>query len=439
MDYTINEVLQFVAENDVKFVKLAFNDIFGVSKTISIIADELPRAFKSGVSFEASTVDGFLTKEEQDLFLFPDPATLAVLPWRPAQGRVVRFYCNTRHLSGDPFEGDGRNILKMAVAKAAQMGYTCKIGSECEFYLFEMDQLGNPTQVPHDQAGYMDIAPLDKAENVRREICLTLEEMGIKPESSHHEQGPGQNEIDFRYSDALTAADDLVTFKGVVRTIAARNGLFASFMPRPIKDQHGSGLRIDLSLYKNGVNLFENFSTEQNPQAQSFIAGIIHHIGEMTAFLNPITNSYSRFGRLEAPKYITWSNQNRAQLIRIPAAKGDLSRMELRSADPSCNPYLTFALLILAGMDGISNNMTLGDPSNFNLYACHPKDLTGIPTLPDNLGEALQLAQQSEFIKAIFPPFVLETIFREKFSLWENYCSAQDKDAFEKETYFKTV
>jgi glutamine synthetase len=222
-------------------------------------------------------------------------------------GRVVRFFCDIKHPDGTPFEGDGRNILKKVIQKTETSGYNCKIGSECEFYLFQMDEKGLPTTIPHDVAGYCDIAPIDKAENVRREICLTLEEMGIRPESSHHEQGPGQNEVDFKYSDALSAADNLVTFKSVVKTVAARNGLHASFMPKPIADKSGSGLHINLSLFKNGHNVFNNRTKQHGEVPEEFIAGVMDKIPEITAFLNPLANSYARFGRFEAPKYITWS------------------------------------------------------------------------------------------------------------------------------------
>lgn len=436
MDYTVGEVLQFVEENDVKFIRLVFCDLFGKLKNISIMAEELPFAFEHGVSFDASAVRGFLNVEESDLFLFPDPGTLSILPWRPQQGRVVRFFCDIKHPNGEAFAGDGRKILKKAVKKAADMGYSCKIGSECEFYLFEADDSGRPTTKPHDYAGYLDIAPDDKGENVRREICLTLEEMGIKPESSHHEQGPGQNEIDFKYSDALTAADNLATFKRVVKTVAAKNGLYASLMPKPIPTCAGNGLHINMSLAQMGLNIFKNSTTEHSKEAESFIAGILLHIREITVFLNPLTNSYRRLGSFEAPKYVTWSHENRSQLIRIPAAKGEKARMELRSPDPSCNSYLAFALLIYAGLDGIEREMPLCPPSNFNLYRAAEDQLNGILPLPFDLQQAADLAKESEFVKACLPKRSIDAFLSAKRLEWEIYCRAQDKEAFEHESYF---
>lgn len=436
MDYTVNEVLQYVSENDVKFVRLAFCDIFGTPKNISILSSELARAFSQGICFDASAVDGFMNVEESDLLLFPDPATLAVLPWRPAQGRVVRMYCNIRHPDGRPFEGDGRYLLQQAVQKAANAGYQCKIGAECEFYLFEMDEKGCPTRVPHDQAGYCDIAPLDKGENVRREICLTLEEMGIDPETSHHEQGPGQNEIDFKFSDPLSCADNLITFKSVVRNIAARNGLFATFMPKPIADKSGSGLHINLSLYKNGQNLFAGEYEQHNAVYHSFIAGILENIYDMTLFLNPSTNSYARFGSFEAPNYITWSHQNRSPLIRIPAASGQYSRMELRSPDPLCNPYLAFTLLLGAGLEGIQNGLELSAPADFNLFTAEEESLSKFRILPQNLGEAAKAASDSEFVARHLPSETIEKMVTSKQSEWVNCEYTGNRAEYEYMRYF---
>ncbi|MBS4916293.1 MAG: glutamine synthetase [Clostridiales bacterium] len=435
----MSEVLQFVQENDVKFVRLAFCDMFGTLKNISILADELPRAFENGISFDASAVRGFLNVEESDLFLFPDPGTLSVLPWRPQQGRVVRFFCEIRHPDGTPFEGDGRHILRQAVEKAAGMGYVCKIGPECEFYLFEADDRGKPTKIPHDEGGYLDFAPRDKGENVRREICLTLEEMDLKPESSHHEQGPGQNEIDFKYSDALSAADNLITFQSVVKMVAARNGLYASFLPKPFSDQAGSGLHINLSLSKNGMNLFKNRNDGHSQESERFIAGILNRVREITAFLNPLTNSYARFGCCEAPKYVSWSHQNRSQLVRIPAAKGEYSRMELRSPDPSCNPYLAFALLIFAGLEGIEQHIDLGEPTNLNLYRADEMTLKSFAVLPQTLGEALKIAKESEFVRACLPQKTLEKYIAAKEREWQLYEQASDKAEFEHAFYFSQV
>ncbi|MDF2686745.1 MAG: glutamine synthetase, type [Clostridia bacterium] len=438
-NYTKNEVIQFIKESDVKFVRLAFCDIFGIQKNISIISDELPRAFESGIFFDASAIKGFMNVEESDLLLFPDPTTMAILPWRPQQGRVIRFFCDIKHPNGLPFEGDGRIILKKAALKAEEKGYSCKIGSECEFYLFETDEKGYPTKIPHDFAGYMDIAPADKGENVRREICLTLEEMGIKPIYSHHEQGPGQNEIDFQYGDILKAADNLTTFKSVVKIIAARSGLYASFMPKPMNNISGSGLHINMSLFKNGIKIFKNEPDIHSKEMESFIAGILNRIQEMTLFLNPLTNSYARLGSFEAPKYVTWSHENRSQLIRIPASKGEYARMELRSPDPACNPYISFTLLLNAGLEGIEKNLVLEKPTNYNLYKTNDELVKNFKILPLNLNEAINIAENSEFIKAALPQNTINKIIEIEKNQWQNYCMADDKDAFEQETYFNFI
>lgn len=408
MKYTKEEVLQFVRENDVKFIRLAFCDVLGVQKNISIMPDELERAFASGISFDASAISGFMNIEKSDLFLYPDPSTLSILPWRPQQGRVVRFFCDIRHPDGSDFEGNTRNILRQAAKRAEDMGLACQIGSECEFYLFETDEKGNSTGVPHDNGGYLDIAPDDKCENIRREICLTLEQMGIYPESSHHEQGPGQNEVVFRYSEALSAADNLLTFKWVVRTVASMNGLYASFLPKPIAEKSGNGLHINLSLSKQGHNIFGSDNQEYSHLAGSFIAGVLDKILDITAFANPTVNSYARLGEFGAPRYISWSHQNRSQLIRIPAATGEYSRMELRSPDPTCNPYLTFALILHAGLDGIQQKLELPNPTDFNLYRAGAGELNGMQVLPGTLKEALDILAQSEFVRQFISPEMLE-------------------------------
>lgn len=436
---TVSEVLEFVQENDVKFVRLAFCDLFGTLKNISIMASELPGVFEHGASFDASAVDGFMNIEESDLLLMPDPGTLAILPWRPQQGRVVRFYCDIQHPDGSPFLGDGRHLLKNAIAKAAKLGYACKIGAECEFYLFELDEKGEPTETPQDKAGYLDVAPLDRGENVRREICLNMEQMGLAPESSHHEKGPGQNEIVFKYHDALETADNLVTFKSVVNTAANRNGLHASFMPKPMQDQSGSGLHIHLSLHKNGENIFKNEKDVHSPDAEGFIQGILDRIEEITAFLNPLVNSYRRFGEDEAPKYITWSHENRSQLIRIPPASGENARMELRSPDPACNPYLAFALLIYAGLEGIENKRTLCPPTNLNLRHTTPKMMGAYAQLPDSLEQALALAQRSEFVSRVLPGAYIEKFTGKKKRECEACQKAGNAFRYEKELYFQNV
>ncbi len=423
MEYTRKEVIQYVTENDVKFIKLFFPDIFGDIKSISIQPSLLDRAFEEGVSFDASAVKGFLNVAMSDLFIVPEPATLSVLPWRPQHGRVARLYCNIRYLDGTPFEGDSRLILQKVVERAAAAGFTVNVGTECEFYLFRRDENGMPTSVPHDAAGYCDLAPLDRGENVRRDIIIALEQMGIAPETSHHEAGPGQNEIDFKYDTPLRAADNLATFKSAVRTIAAQDGLFASFMPKPFfadgarlqgqeQEHPGSGLHVNLSLHKDGRNLF----SMDDEEGKSFVAGILAHIREITAFLNPLQQSYRRFGQFEAPKYVSWSSQNRSQLIRVPAATGNAVRIELRSPDPSCNQYLALALIIAAGLDGVEHKLALMPPENRNLFETPELELSHLEQLPPTLGVALSIAQGSELVKSIIPEQTLSTFVKVKSS-----------------------
>ena len=393
MQYYKDEVMQYVAEEDVKFIRLAFCDIYGRPKNISIMAHELERAFTYGIAIDGSAVDGFGGEVHSDLLLRPDPSTLSVLPWRPENGKVVRMFCAVTKPDGSPFEADTRNLLQQAVQDAEAEGLSFFFGSEMEFYLFRRDENGEPTRLPYDTAGYMDMAPDDKGENVRREICLTLEQMGIRPESSHHEEGPGQNEIDFRYADPLKAADDAVTFRTVVHTIAARSGLHADFSPKPLKEEAGSGMHINFSVRSRD-------GREVMPQV---IAGILEHIAEMTVFLNTAEESYRRFGSNKAPRYISWSSENRSQLIRIPAAEGEYRRAELRSPDPLCNPYLAFTLLIRAGLAGRHEGKELPPPADLNLYTAPPEITAAYGLLPENLAQAKQAAKDSAFVAERLP------------------------------------
>lgn len=399
MRYTKDEIIQYVSEEDVKFIRLAFCDVFGVQKNIAIMPEELPRAFEYGIAIDASAIRGFGDVVNSDLLLHPDPDTLAELAWRPETGKVVRMYADITYPDGTPFECDTRTLLKQAIKTAELQGYTFAFGEEQEFYLFKLDDIGNRTYEPYDNAGYMDIAPEDRGENIRREICLTLEKMGIHPERSHHEEGPGQNEIDFRYSDPLTAADNALTFQMVVKTIARRNGLYADFSPKPLKDAPGNGCHINVSVKPsdNFVNL------------KYMIAGILDKIQEMTLFFNPKDESYSRFGGNKAPRYISWSAENRSQLIRIPAAQGEYCRAELRSPDNLANPYLSFALLIHAGLYGINNRLALPDPVNENLQNADPEIIRNLRKLPETLKEAASLANSSSFVKSLIPQSIIDT------------------------------
>lgn len=397
MNYSKEEVLQYVAEEDVKFIRLAFCDVFGNQKNISIMPEELERAFAHGIAFDASAIKGFGDEAHSDLFLHPEPDTLTPLPWRPEHGRVVRMFCNITYPDGTPFECDTRTLLKNAIREAEAAGYTFYFGAEQEFYLFELDENNEKTDKPYDRAGYMDIAPADRGENIRREICLTLEQMGIRPESSHHEEGPGQNEIDFRYSGALNAADNALTFQTVVRTVARRNGLYADFSPKPIEGKPGNGFHINLSVM-----------SEKEADFSGMIAGMLNRVAEITAFLNPTEDSYRRLGQQKAPGYISWSRENRSQLVRIPAAAGEYRRAELRSPDPTANPYLAFALLIYAGLEGIQAKVKLPDPADINLFKADAKTLAKFRKLPDNLTTAKEKARNSAFVQAHIPASVLE-------------------------------
>ena len=397
MKYSKDEVIEYTREEDVKFIRLSFCDVFGRQKNISIMPDELPRAFDSGIAFDASAIAGFGDESHSDLFLHPEAETLMPLPWRPEHGSVVQMFSNITYPDGTPFECDTRSLLKKAVKTAQEKGHEFYFGAEQEFYLFLLDENGKPTKIPYDEAGYMDIAPDDQGENVRREICLTLEKMGIHPESSHHEEGPGQNEIDFRYSGALTAADNAMTFQRVVKAIAHRNGLCADFSPKPLKDRPGNGFHINCSLSSGTDELLPRV-----------IAGVLANIKGMTAFLNPSEGSYARLGGHKAPKYISWSTENRSQLIRIPAAEGEYRRMELRSPDPGANPYLAFALMIYAGLEGIEKDLELKAPSDINFYKADPQTLNKFDKLPDSFKEACSEAVSSSFIKKYIPSRILD-------------------------------
>ena len=398
MKYSKQEVMQYVQEEDVKFIRLAFCDVFGKQKNISIMPEELPRAFEYGIAIDASAIEGFGDETHSDLLLHPDADTLMPLPWRPEHGRVVRMFCTISYPDGRTFECDSRSILKQAVQDAEKAGFQFFFGAEQEFYLFNLDDNGNPTKEPYDNAGYMDIAPEDKGENIRREVCLTLEQMGIRPESSHHEEGPGQNEIDFRYSSPLAAADNAMTFQTVVKTVARRNGLYADFSPKPLEDKPGNGFHINMSVK----------SSDNADNMNFMIAGILAKVAEMTIFLNPLESSYQRFGNNKAPRYISWSSENRSQLVRVPAAVGEYKRAELRSPDPAANTYLAFALMIYASLYGIQNKLELQDPADINLYKADADTLANFEQLPENLKSACALANNSDFIKKHIPGAILE-------------------------------
>ena len=403
MKYSREEVMQYVQEEDVKFIRLTFCDVFGKQKNIAIMPEELSRAFEYGISFDASAIAGFGGETRSDLLLHPEPETLMPLPWRPEHGRVIQMFSGITHPDGTPFSCDTRRLLRKAVADAEEAGYEFTFGAEQEFYLFQLDENGKPTSFPCDEAGYMDIAPEDCGENIRREICLTLDQIGIRPESSHHEEGPGQNEIDFRFTDALSAADNAMTFQRVVKTVAHRNGMAADFSPKPLENAPGNGFHINMSLRPN-----EDMATFSH-----MIAGILQNARAMTAFLNPCEASYQRLGSHKAPRYVSWSHENRSQLIRIPAAVGEYRRAELRSPDPSANPYLAFTLMIYAALQGIKNELPLCDPSDINFYTAGAETLSSYEKLPGSFEEACRAAVSNSFIQEHIPPEIL-SIYSEK-------------------------
>ena len=392
--FTVNDIVSFVEENDVKFIRLAFCDLYGTQKNISIMPQELRHAFEEGVNFDSFLILGFDDSQSQDLFLKPDPKTFHVLPWRPQSGRVIRLYCNVVLADGTPFQYDYRYFLKNTLEKCKEYGFTTRMGLKSEFYLFKTDEDGNPTEEPFDNGTYFDVAPADKGENIRREICLTLEEMGISPQSSHHERGPGQNEIDFMSADVLTTADNLVTYKNVVENIASRNGVSASFDPKPLADKPGNGLHIKLANYRGDVNL----QKEDKEFSESFIAGIFNRMRDITVFLNSREDSYARFGISEAPKYITWSSQNLSRLLRVPEINGQCDHFILRSPDSCINPYLASAILIQAGLAGVKAHEQLPPPLEVNSRNLTEENMAVFETLPMSLSEAIECAQNSEFL-----------------------------------------
>ena len=394
------EVMNFFEENDVKFIRLAFSDAFSVQKNISIMPSEMKRAMTTGIHIESISIEGEDSGRRTDLYLFPDLTTATLLPWRPQSGRVVRFFCDIKYADGTPYELDCRHMLKKTVRTLLSKGISCTVGAECEFYLFKTDEDGEPTNTPFDNGTYLDAEPRDKGQNVRREICLTLENMGVSPQSSHHEVGPGQNEIDFRYSDALTSADNVITLKSVVETIAAQNGLFATFQPKPLPQYAGNGFHINLIPYQ--IN-----DADKNIK-DSFIAGILNHCAEMTAFLNPSAESYQRLGEHNAPAYVSWAAENFGQLIRVPETTGGRRDMiEMRSPDSCANPYIAYTLLLMAGLEGVEKGMTLPEPTNFYILDADEKQLAGLHRLPKTFDEAIEKAKTSKFVQRVIPePFI---------------------------------
>lgn len=424
--YTKNDILEFVEEEDVEFVRLQFTDLFGSMKNLAITSGHLKRALDNKVMFDGSSIEGFVGIDESDLYLYPDCGTFAMFPWRPQHGKVARLICDVYRPDGNFYEGDPRYILKKVVSEAAGEGYTLQVGPECEFFLYHLDDNGLPTNITHEQAGYFDMGPLDFGENARRDIVMTLEEMGFQVERSHHENAPAQHEIDFRYDEALPTADNIMTFKMAVKTIAKRHGLHAAFMPKPKSDADGSGMHINMSLSKDGVNLFQD---DRDPcglsrEAYYFLGGLMKHMKAMTLILNPVVNSYKRLvPGYEAPAYMVWSARNRTPLVRIPATRGKDTRIELRSPDPSCNPYLAIAVCLAAGLDGIRNQIDPPDSMDMNMNALSAQERKklGIERLPENLKEAVDEFEKAPFMREVLGEEVCRKYAEAKRREWEAY------------------
>ena len=423
-NYSEKDVISFVSENDVQFIRLAFVDLFGNLKNLAIMPSELKKALTNGIPLDSSLFYGTDDYSHGDIYLVPDTSTLSVLPWRPRAGRVVRFFCHLRKHDGTPFKGDIRARLKNTADQLSMNGYTCTIGTESQFYLFELDENGEPTRKTNDRAGYLDVAPLDHGENIRREICLSLDEMGIHPETSRHLHGHGQNEITFKPSDILSAADNTLNFKTAVRSIASQNGLYASFMPYPLRDQPRSSFLINISINRGGKNIFTVTDGKIEDEGRHFIAGILSRFDQMTAFLNPTTNSYFRNGLIGEHKYINWAMERRDAAIRLINSATSGEKIEIRTADPSANVHFILNTILRAGLEGLENKMELPEPSSES------------QPIPGSLEEAANIARESDFIRKMFSEFGYEKNFQSIDSTVKKYNDAKDKAQFEDQTYF---
>lgn len=405
-NYTREDILEMVEEEDVGFIRLQFTDIYGTMKNMAVTASQLEKVLNNECMFDGSSIEGFSKTEASDMYLYPDLNTFEIFPWRPQQGKVARFICDIYRSDGTPYESDPRYVLKKVVREAEEMGYTMNAGPECEFFLFHMDDDGLPTTITHEQGGYFDLGPLDLGENARRDMVLTLEEMGFEIETSHHEIASAQHEIDFRYDKALVTADNIMTFKLVVKTIAKRHGLHATFMPKPKSESYGSGMHMNLSLSKEGVNIFQDSSDENglSQDAYYFMGGLLKHMKAITCITNPTVNSYKRFvPGYEAPVLIAWSAKRRNPLIRIPSVRGERTRIELRSPDPSANPYLVLAVLLAAGMDGIKNKIVPPESLDEDIQGMPQEQLKQrhIEALPGSLLEAVRELEKDSFIRNV--------------------------------------
>ena len=427
--YTKEDICRMIEEEDVEFIRLQFTDMFGTLKNVAVTTSQLDRVLNNEIMFDGASIAGFAKVEQSDLFLYPDIDTFTIFPWRPQQGKVARFLCDIYYSDGTPFKGDPRYMLKRVLADAKEMGYRFDVGPECEFFLFHTDDEGNPTTITHEKAGYFDVGPLDLGENARRDMILTLEEMGFVVEASHHEDAPAQHEIDFHYDEALNMADAIMTFKMAVKTIAKRHGLYASFMPKPKTGVNGSGMHINMSLARDGVNVFYDGQdcNHLSKEGYWFIGGIMKHIAAITAITNPLVNSYKRLvPGYEAPVYIAWSMRNRSPLIRIPAQTGTTQRIELRSPDSATNPYLAIAVCLAAGLDGIRNQIEPPASVEGNIFAMseEEREKAGIKYLPTSLAEAIDGLEQDALIREVLGEHISRKYIEAKKEEWKEYCAA---------------
>ncbi|MBI2263771.1 MAG: type I glutamate--ammonia ligase [Armatimonadetes bacterium] len=424
--YTKEDVLRTAAEKDVGFVRLQFTDILGIIKNVAIPVGELESALDGELMFDGSSIEGFVRIEESDMYLRPDPNTFAIFPWKPRENAEARLICDIYNPDGTPFIGCPRGVLKRVIAEARELGYEMNAGPEAEFFLFQRSPNGHATTHTQDEGGYFDLGPVDLGEEARREMVLALEDMGFEVEAAHHEVAAGQHEIDFKYADALATADNATTFRMVVKAIALKHNLHATFMPKPIFGINGSGMHTHQSLFKEGRNAFYDpkGSFELSNIALHYIGGLLAHARGFCAVTNPLVNSYKRLvPDYEAPVYIAWSERNRSPLVRVPAKRGIGTRVELRSPDPSCNPYLALAVMLAAGMDGIKNKMDPGEPVNRNIYhmTLEERERMGIKSLPNSLHEALSFLDRDEVIKDALGPHILRSFVAAKKKEWEQY------------------
>ena len=426
MGYTKEDIIRIVKEENIQFIRLQFTDIFGQLKNVAITASQIEKAVNNQMMFDGSSVEGFVRIDESDQCLYPDLDSFVVYPWH-GRHKTARLICDVYNTDGTPFVGDPRYVLKRVLKKAEDMGYTeFNVGPECEFFLFQTDEEGKPTTKTNDEASYFDLGPLDHGEHTRRTICIALEQMGFEIEASHHENAAGQHEIDFKYADALRAADNIMTFKLAVKLLAQQAGLHATFMPKPIFGVCGSGMHTNMSLFRDGKNVFDdpNGVKGLSKEAYSFIAGILTHVKGMAAITNPLVNSYKRLvPGYEAPCYTAWSASNRSALIRIPAARGQATRVELRCPDPSCNPYLALAVCLAAGLDGIERKLTPPAEITENIFAMTPaeREAKGIHSLPGTLHDAVVAFQKDKLICDTLGEHIVSQYVAGKEKEWDEY------------------